>query len=89
MADIAMDSLRVNVERALKDTGVSSAAIDQLLEEIRDSLWLALVQQSTQVETLRSAAEGWGDGSEGFPYHWLLERADEAENGKTPNWEAS
>jgi hypothetical protein len=81
-----MRALRVNIERALKGTWVQPAAIDQILEEVRDSLWLAQVQVAAQAEVLRQAAEGWGDGNEGFPHGWLNDRADEIEQGKSPDW---
>lgn len=56
------------------------------LEEVRDSLWLAQVQQAAQVKILREAADGWGDGNEGFPHSWLMDRAGEIEQGKSPDW---
>jgi len=44
--------------------------------------------RAIKAEVLREAAEGWGDGVEGFAYQWLLDRADEIEQGKIPNWDA-
>lgn len=33
-----------------------------------------------EAEGLRKAADAWGDGTEGFPYAWLHERADAIED---------
>lgn len=63
MAEISMDSLRVNVERALKDQGVSSAAIDQLLEEIRDSVWLALLQEKADEDLFAALIDDFEYGN--------------------------
>lgn len=41
---------------------------------------------AVQAEILRKAADAWGDGIEGFPYHWLHERANEIELGEAPDW---
>lgn len=49
---IPMEVLRVNVERALKSVyesggvAVTDAVVDQVLAEVRDSLWLAQIQEA-------------------------------------------
>jgi len=48
--------------------------------ENNPSLLLAI--RSIKAQVLREAAEDWGDGIEGFPYTWLLERAEEIEAGQ-------
>lgn len=41
--------------------------------------WLAIEAHEAKAAALREAADAWGDGREGFPYHWLHERADKIE----------
>lgn len=41
--------------------------------------FLAQVRAEAKAEGLREAADVWGDGTEGFPYPWLHERADQIE----------
>jgi hypothetical protein len=61
---------------------LAHAIADMLLADEDDGY------KAAQVEILREAAEAWGDGHEGFPYHWLLNRACEIEAGKAPDWSA-
>jgi hypothetical protein len=50
---VSVEVLRVNVERALKGIYVPTATIDQLLSEIRDSVWVAMIQDAAQAEVAK------------------------------------
>jgi hypothetical protein len=84
---IPVEVLRVNIERALKAHRVrlGSEVIDELLAEIRDSLYVALVAQAGRVEGLESAAHderlvGLVPGT----VRWLSDRAAELRHEGRP-----
>lgn len=58
------------------------------MTEYIENVSLTRAIRAVKADALREAAEHWGDGNEGFPYNWLMNRANEIEDGDTVNWDA-